>query len=533
MKEVKISASQHTLEVSLSLQKYECKPAKSQISKISWKPSTITINELANGLKQGQTICPICLTDANGMITAKCRKNANFVKTYYIGIDVDNEIRSMQDFVSTLNYQPTIAYTTCNNGIKGYRYRLLYIFDEPITNANAVSMYYDELLKEVGIVDMQDNCGNDSVRIFYGNGSGCDMIVNDVVYELSSLNVDMTSLPTTSTIDYVVDTNDTKQFYTDWASMLRSDFIVKYQYAYNFNMSAPLDYVDGVAEIKDGTHKLQFRWHKVDGQTQILKFKQGERNNTLYKQGMVIKEFNPGISLEGLCYALTSLVYQYYDNTDGELTNKNIKTKAMKIMQAEECTVDCYDKRKFAVDSTYFAQMGMNSRQAVGYVRRNQTDYKIGCMYDSTKTDKENVKAMQEQGINISIRRLQEFKKGQGIYKNTKQEQALELILRGVKDTEIMDIVGMSKRSLQRVKASLKQSMSITNNEDFSVEELQPNEQKVEYTITTTDDTIKEEMTITTSEEYYTPEQVKQMNMQPQRSNWCNGIFNSHYKFFN
>ena len=72
-------------------------------------------------------------------------------------------------------------------------------------------------------------------------------------------------------------------------------------------------------------------------------------------------------------------------------------------------------KREFIVNPTYCAKYGKNKRQVINETGKQKRDQAIGELYDLLLTDKENLKVMEENGLDISTSKLQRWKRENGI----------------------------------------------------------------------------------------------------------------------
>ena len=119
------------------------------------------------------------------------RKMENFVNACFISIDVDGSPVSMESTIDSIDMKPTIAYYTASNLLKddGYRFRLLYVFDEPIMKneytplATAVMRYLED---NVEGYKNKDDCSKVINQFYFGNDkSESTMTVNkQCIYSL-------------------------------------------------------------------------------------------------------------------------------------------------------------------------------------------------------------------------------------------------------------------------------------------------------------------------------------------------------------
>lgn len=141
-----------------------------------------TIEDLYENLTNGRTICNVfnvpedmkTYSDEFGM-KSKCKKNINFKSTNIVFVDVDNTSYTLTEFLDILkenSLTPTLYYTTYSNlkPGKGWRFRLLYVLDEPITNfvyaKEFLSVFHEHIITLTGC--KVDGCGKVPAQYFNG-----------------------------------------------------------------------------------------------------------------------------------------------------------------------------------------------------------------------------------------------------------------------------------------------------------------------------------------------------------------------------
>lgn len=165
--------------ISISDKCYKMKPSSFDYSKMRFKKEELTLDEFCDKISRGYSFCHIFKNNV--------RRNENFIKTNFICIDVDDSNVSLFDFLCSIDYQPTIAYSTFSNGIDDlYAFRLLYFFDEVITKEMYPSLY-DSICSQIGLLDTKDNCGRKIAQLMNGNSKeDVELIKSDRVYTFST-----------------------------------------------------------------------------------------------------------------------------------------------------------------------------------------------------------------------------------------------------------------------------------------------------------------------------------------------------------
>ena len=196
------------------------------------------------------------------------KTETNWIGTDFVIFDVDN-IKNKITFVEylrSLKYTPTIAYTTPNCNIqkptdtKPYsRFRLLYAFDTTITDKATYQGIYDAISKtfDKRLFDKTkktDNCGHSPVQQYSGNATkNCKIIINDAIYHVSDFDIQepaekpikIDNSKVRIEYEFIKNLNSLKP--TDFLSYYGDKYEVLYESELNFNDEGfaiiPSDYV--------------------------------------------------------------------------------------------------------------------------------------------------------------------------------------------------------------------------------------------------------------------------------------------------
>lgn len=464
----------------ISLEAYETKPAN--IWAIQYRKQTLTINEFADRITGGYCFCGL-FHHQGDIMTATDRKKTNFIKSYYIGVDCDDMKINMTDFVSTLSTPPTVAYTTPSNGKNGlFRYRLIYVLSDPITDKETYSAKYNGLLKDLNITDqINDNCGGECNRYFNGS-KDCEMILNETsILDPNNIStVKFADAPkkekttkkqnkqqkttTTATDESLSDkpkyiyNNGVSGFLTDFYRMGNTDFLKEYAPIYGgWKRETELQFNEnGIAYLPDDYKAIEIYFTRDEqGKAKPLKVQQGHRDKCLFSQGILIRMINPSITLEGLIYALVEMVTAYYDNSDKEITKKLIHKKAEQILNipADELTHNYKAKQAFKVSTEYAEQTGISKQKLAADERTRQHDKEISLYFDGLKTDKENLKVLKENGVKVTDNYLKAYRERTNQrLKDLRVKRINELKQQGLKDKEIYMSLGISEKTFYNLK---------------------------------------------------------------------------------
>ena len=139
------------LKLSLSLEHYATKESI-DIKKLCFKRSSISIEDFVKHIKKGFCFCHWFTTKADTFKIYE-KKNDNFDRANVVFVDVDDFNMEMKQFVCGLSKKPTIYYTTpsnlCTSKGNKYRFRLCYVFNEDIPNAETLASTYKGIIKEI------------------------------------------------------------------------------------------------------------------------------------------------------------------------------------------------------------------------------------------------------------------------------------------------------------------------------------------------------------------------------------------------
>lgn len=114
-------------DVTLSHKGYDHKPTQVDYRTMQWVKRKLSINDFVALITEGYSYCHIYFGSR--------RSKEKFKQTQTVSIDVDEAEVPLKDFIEKCSPKPTFAYETFsnNNGKKKYRYRLVYIFNQPQT----------------------------------------------------------------------------------------------------------------------------------------------------------------------------------------------------------------------------------------------------------------------------------------------------------------------------------------------------------------------------------------------------------------
>lgn len=448
-------------EVSISTQSYSDKNLIKWNS-VEYQRQSITVEEFARLIKEGHCFCHSFKTKGT-LFGLSEKKDTNFLSADMVFVDIDDSDIVMNDFVGRLSKKPTLYYTTPNNHTEKsnykYRFRLCYLFSLPIYTVETYHSLYDgiaeSIKKDIQEVKIKDNCGRTPSQQFSGNAKAeCELYVTDNVFShsdfpflnnnalfSSSLSISNGKLLKSAKKDNdaVIEVEDLviadRGFISDVNSLSPCDLIDKYRTKYRYFTHTELHYQDGYALIPSDYQEI-FRQTYMDSFIKdngdeikfsvVKKLRDGDnRRKKLYIAGLIMKKILPSITFEHLLYNLICERTYYYDNSDRVLSNKVLANIARNVVKKplEDIRLQSRrKKRKFCVDKSYCAMLGISPNAMKNKVRKMLKDEEIGNAYDCSLSVAENLAAFKEMDISVGKSKLYQWCKENGI--NTKGEKS-------------------------------------------------------------------------------------------------------------
>lgn len=429
--------------VSLSHTKFDHKPDReTEVGKLRFSRIYTDVEGFANGIEKGYCYAPVFKYSTFSM-SEKTDRNFNY--SSFVSIDIDHTTIDMNTMVEGLEYKPTIYYTSCSNGVDDkYSYRLIYCFSEKIEGCNEYYNYVYTLLQANQIsIDDIDKRSLKASQYYNGNGCGnIDIKVSNIIYNKTDFteyyndyytdeykSINLTNNTTHPTIISYNDTFENKQFEDDYWNMRMEDVLSKYIDMYPNIEHTPLPKVD------DDTPYILFpsdyieikRYWKVRNDGRAVKITDGnKRRQRLFINGIIRRMINPSITFDNLVYNLLYELCNYISNYNAEyiIDKKDIFHIAKNVMKADLTKGEGLKgtDRRFAVNPKYCEKYGLNKRQVRNIACKVLRNQGIGELYDSSKTDKENIEIMKENGLEVSLITLKRWRKENGITKYKKNK---------------------------------------------------------------------------------------------------------------
>lgn len=402
----------------------------------------------------------------------------NYVGTQFIVVDIDKCDKSPDDFVLSIKYRPTVFHTTFSNLTESkdnkYCFHLIYIFNEMIFGEDNYTRVFSELTSDYfGYVDKQ---AKDPHRMFFTSNSdleGFEYVFTDVFYDLNefkSLNnvtfdsksVSTYKLYTPYNLSVEVKNESGAErggFMTDFNTMKRSEFIEKYSGQYPMLTSTPVEFNEnGYADVSGREYyelESMFRFDPVEKKMVHEKVKNGKRTSTMYARACKLAKIIPDVTLEWLIAAVTRDVYENYDNSDRELTNKKIYSICKEVYENRDSIKVKQSDKKMRIDTGYWAKKDCTPIKAVGICRRLNNEEKIMSIYDFSMSIEDNLKVLEETGVKTTKRYVKSLLEKNGCEVMTEKdiirEKVFELDNEGKTTREIAAELGISQPTVSRI----------------------------------------------------------------------------------
>ena len=435
------TTTDYKFEVSISDNGFNHKPNKvTEVPYLHFTKKNVDVTEFLELMLMGYCYAPIFSKDSFGM--KEDRSNETFRYSYIVSIDVDHSLETMNEMVDRLEYKPTCAYTSCQNGLLNgeSRFRLVYCFEDKIERLDE----YRELVyaifnanhldinEKVNGEDKYDPQSKVPSQLYFGNGTETfEFTVTDIIYnsnkEGKSIIENHTYHPTNNI--HLNDTFDDEQFENDYWNMRMEDILIKYIDIFPNMEHTPLEipsddtpyiiYPSGYVEIR--------RWwrKRLDGKP--IKIKDGEgRRRKLFINGIIRRLINPSITFDNLLYNLLYELVNYISNFEADnIIDKKVLFKIARDVMSKD--LDDYEHLRnrphkgYVTNPDYCAKHNTTKNKLKGGGRKLKNYPKIGELYDHSKTIKENVEVMKAYGIKpISESTLKRWMKVNGITKYKK-----------------------------------------------------------------------------------------------------------------
>ena len=437
---------------------FEKKPQQNEMGKIQYVRKNLSIDEIAEYIKNGHVLSANFTEDDSTVIRQNYRCYDNFISTSMIMIDLDGEVEiELNELIENLRFKPSIAYTTFSHLIenKGNRYRLLYLFENEIDN---IKLYKDIYKIIVSSFDfkLKDNCGSNVTQAVFGSKRNCILIKSNKIYSISNF-IDISLFNKnniTNSNNQISHSNSIykeeeniirlerliqdDEYIEDYWNMSYNDLQTKYRDKYPIFEHTPLYNPDEDTPyilLPPDYIEIKRYWmidyiYSENGSVKCYtskarKVKDGEgRKKKLFINGILRRMMIPSISFEHLLNCLVYELYHYIDNSKDIIKKQRLFDIAMSAWNADITQYEHLrqsDNREFIVNDNYCIKYNVSRSTARNISKKAITYDKIGSLYDCNLTDKQNLEVFKEHGFTTSPKTLQRFRETFGLTRYNKR----------------------------------------------------------------------------------------------------------------
>lgn len=420
-----------TFKASVSIERYQDKESINY-SQIRFREQTFNTFVLLKAIKRGYSFAPL-MKDYS-----KSLSMANINETSIVGIDIDETQYKFEEYIVRLTIKPTLAYTTFSNTEENNRFRLIYVFEEPIKEQSEFETIYSKIAHQVEEdtnEKIKDNCGKCFNRLFNGTSETALTYKSDFIYSTEDFNdikVESTIIPTKTQhkanpeqikvskdkeaipqniIDLLNRYNDYDELFLYLTKDLHNKVITESEVYYNN---------EGWADLTPQHIELKVIFDKTTKKPKVYNDGEG-RKHLLYIRLQYRKAIKPNITMEELLTNALFDIKHFINNSDGEFHKQRV-LDIVKSVYYDECKVKpIQNKKTFKINKAYCVKHGMTANQYKMVVRKIKNDANIGEWYDVSKALKENLEFAMNNNIKVSRRTLYNFCDRNSI--NTKGEK--------------------------------------------------------------------------------------------------------------
>lgn len=360
-----------------------------------FKKQNLTVPQLAEYLSQGHTVCGVF--DAPRKFTAAKKTADKFAYTHTLFYDIDDAPCPMNEMLETTSFKPTIAYRTFSDGIKGNRYRFIYVVEDYV-NAYNFNYVYDRIANACGlpIVSLDTR---PSAQCYYGTDKPDFVTNSDFVYTFQDFGIE----------DVGFNEDD---------SIIIDNFRVKYHS--DLILSANKHYYTYPDEYYAVWH--QYGYDREQQRPSVIRIKDGEgRRKRLWKTGQVLMRLNPMMSKDILFKTLQFELEKYYDNSTDSIPLRGADRSLMSITESvfahhRDYPLKTSKHGAFRINTAYWkAEMSKGDDVykpivAVAKCRQEITRERVAAYYDPARSIKENHQTLKDNGVEVSKSTLYRYR---------------------------------------------------------------------------------------------------------------------------
>ena len=407
--------NEFTFSISVSKQTCQSKPDKQNknlfFQKLRFAPQRLTPQSLIHLALSGYVFCGVFdYASEFGM-----PEKPHYISTSTLFYDIDDADIPMKEYISGLQFKPTVAYTTLRNGMEGYgyRYRLVYVFNTPILGIDG----FQSLYNAVGTANQFQHLDSRScVQVYLGTCASADTFQSGVIYDEQTFNEYKPDeqMPLIAAKERVcavknsVTLNLNNDYLKDFYQMDGSSFISKYARLYYQNyqksVKTPLILDESQMFYTYPEPYYEVPRKKKGGKTVRWEVGAG-RKKKLFYAALVMLQNCPWLTPENLLYNLVSEREWYYSNQDKKLSDEvlvGMVTNAYKY----DYPLVASKHGLYKVNKPYWADKDISVFTASNWIRYYLKASKVNQLVNPNLSVTENIEVLKRQGVTISERTL-------------------------------------------------------------------------------------------------------------------------------
>lgn len=439
--------NKHKITASVSKQIFSCKEeADANVNRLLFSTIELAVQDLAHLVFDGHAFTCV-FKDKNFAQLGKSKEDvtANYLLVYDIdGIEkgVLKWDKSLEDTLPLLKKQPSFAYESCSNGLpkKGYRFRLIYALDKPVTDREEYKAIIRYFAEWCGIPSEYDFHSEEIERNWFGNMYSEHTVINPTVIRYDDIVSDkrfeeikahLNDKPKTETksqkksspkLDVKSLSPYSKIMVNDAMKLTNEEFLSKYVGKVR-HLQALVHYDDDDCAIHyygEGDYKLftTFDKNPLTKKPEVKqKVKGNQRKQFIYSRLVGRRNMIPDLTFGEILYAAIYDLHHYVDDTDSKhkIGRKRIIETAWNAFNAdmndEKNKAKGRPKGDYCANVPFCIKHNVSKRAAINIGKGQETAQRIKELYDPNLFDTQNLKKFEENGLKISPKTLQRWKK--------------------------------------------------------------------------------------------------------------------------
>lgn len=415
--------------------------------KMAFKQQEVTVDEFLNYAVNGYAFCNLFQFDKDkeywiksgnrwtkttpiykrgknkGYFKLNFKSDEFFFGSQTIFVDIDyTHFQEISDYINCLTYKPTCAYTSYSDranklGIISRRFRLVYVFDTILDKEqfkNITFYLYNTIVTDTN-EPMYDSCGCSYSQYMNGSNSN-ETYCTNIIYKASDF------IKHTEEIDDMYDIDELEEELENnitFSSELLDDmtyspyeFVVRKWWAkgLRYFTQTEVEFNGFYTTTTEDFVRLPYSQEKIqDG---------NHRRKKLFIRA-ALRRLMKDTTPDELLYNLYIDRNKFFNNEDNAIDLDCLQRKVknaykMDIEEIKTLGKNLY-KPTFVISSTV-----EDKHKAVAAARTEITDSKIGELYDTSLSVKENQEVLNSYGVSVSLSRLYKWTSTHNI--NTKKE---------------------------------------------------------------------------------------------------------------